>query len=387
MFLFYLLPLALYAKPQYGDVIDEVGHVLGVNFPQTDGEPFPLPTQLNTWEKFIPVEGSLCMGSEETGVWIRQGRDEDKLMVYFQEGGGCFNLITCGTAYSNPTGFSGNGNPGYSGAFDPNDSRNAWKDYSIVFIPYCSGDVHFGNFKSTPPLSGLREFRGRANLNLVMQRLVPTFPKTKDLVVTGESAGGFGALANFDFVLLGWPNLESRTLVDDSGPIFHDKYLATCLQRQMRDLWGITDTMPPDCPQCTNSEGGGLFEIYEFLQKKYPQAKLALINAVNDAVISFFFGFSNNDNQCNALLPGLLPVFEEGIRNASETFFGPRFATMLFPGSAHTFLTRNSFFSEQHDGVLLHDWLTQLMNGVFLKVNPWDGLYGEQYYNMTKKHY
>jgi len=381
-FLSVCLVALVWAKPSpsHGDVVDDVGHILGVNTPQTDGKPFPLPKEVNDWDEFIYLNGTECMDGQQTGVWLRKGRSEEKLIVWFQEGGGCFNVITCATSASNPTGFGGNNQPGYDGVFSPNDERNPWRDHSIVFIPYCSGDVHVGNEKSSVPLVGQRSFKGRANLNLVMQRLVPTFPNLKELVSTGESAGGFGSFANFDFINLGWPELESRVMVDDSGPIFHDDYLAPCLQTRMRDYWGLSTTLPPDCPQCSKQGGGGLFEMYNFLQKKYPTASLSLISSSNDAIISLFFGFGNNNGQCNALLPGLLPTFEAGLRNASETYMHDRFATMLFPGASHTYLSQRSFFTTSHEGVSMDYWLTQLMKGVFLKVNPWDGLYGEAQY-------
>jgi hypothetical protein len=355
--------------------------------PETNGNPFSFRAGINTWETFQYVSGAVCMKGEDTGVWIREGRDPTKLAIYFQGGGdsclnyccletykmydlgGCFNLLTCSASASEPTGFKNpDETPGYGGILDPDDSRNVLKDYSFVWIPYCTGDVYMGNKENKVPFVGSRKFFGRPNLNLFMRRLVPTFPDVTDLVITGESAGGFGAIASFDFIVQGWTSgLVNMTLIDDSGPILSDEYLAPCLQQQWRDLWGLSASMPPDCPQCSQPDGGGLVNVYQFLQNKYPDAAFGLIESANDSVISFFFGYG----QENCTGKGALPFFEEGLR-ASETYFGPRFATMLFTGEKHTFTTEPSFYTDEHEGVMLYDWYALLVEQLsFLKLNPW----------------
>ena len=69
-------------------------HVVGYTVAEVDGEPFPLPEATNAWGDFQYVEGTECLDGEETGVWLRRGKDLSRLVMYFQGGGGCFNTIT-----------------------------------------------------------------------------------------------------------------------------------------------------------------------------------------------------------------------------------------------------------------------------------------------------
>ena len=66
---------------------------------------------------------------------------------------------------------------------------------------------------------------------------------TTDVVVTGESGGGFGAAANYDTIASHFPN-NDVVVIDDSGPIFTDTYLEPCLQQQWRDVWNIDASLP-----------------------------------------------------------------------------------------------------------------------------------------------
>lgn len=345
----------------------------GVALAAAAGEPFPIPPVLNVWEDFQYVKGSECLNGGETGVWLRKGREAKKLVVYFMGGGGCFNFETCVASKKNPRG--GSGTPGYGGILDPDDERNPLRDYSYVWIPYCSGDVYMGNKESYVSLTvGSKKFFGHKNLALVMDRLVPTFPELTDLVITGESAGGFGSVANFDFIAQAWGATDvwpQLTLIDDCGPILNDDYLRPCLQNKWRELWGANPNIPNDCPACTLPGGGGLYHFYEFLQNKYPKSQFGLIESARDTVISLFFGYGKKD--CAAVLPtGYEATFEQGLKNATETYLGESFATMMFPGGKHTYTTHDSFFTEKHEGVMLYEWYTQLLSGNPIKINPWD---------------
>ena len=45
---------------------------------------------------------------------------------------------------------------------------------------------------------------------------------------------------------------------------------------------------------------------------------------------------------------------------------------MLFTGEKHTFTTEPSFYTDEHEGVMLYDWYALLVEQLsFLKLNPW----------------
>jgi hypothetical protein len=327
---------------------------------------------INQWNSFYEVAGTSCMKGEITGGWIREGNDPTKLAIYFQGGGGCFNTFTCASGGHPPTGGDPGFDPGYDGILDPNNPQNPLKDYNIVWLPYCSGDAFFGNQAGikVPGVLGLKTFYGRVNLNLIMQKLVPTFPAVTELFVTGESAGGFGTLASFDFIMQGWPGITQSTLMDDSGPLLADQYLTPCLQTLWRDLWGLTASIPPDCPECTQPDGGGMINIYPFLQNKYPNTKFGFIDSENDGVISFFFGYGLED----CTYRGKLPTFMEGLQKmtSNSTIMYPnRWAQWITSGDKHTFTTFPEFYTDTTQGVSLCSWYQDVINGGVQIVRPW----------------
>ena len=85
--------------------------------------------------------------------WIRRG-SADGLVIFFDGGGACWDDITCSVPWL-ATGRADDGfykaellpgdNPNrFGGVFALNDERNPVRDWSFVYLPYCTGDVHLG---------------------------------------------------------------------------------------------------------------------------------------------------------------------------------------------------------------------------------------------------
>ncbi|MBC8170119.1 MAG: hypothetical protein H7X77_00535, partial [Anaerolineae bacterium] len=113
----------------------------------------PLRTldQLRTghWTMFSPGGETRCGRDTAYHFYVRPADDgnTDKLMVYFQGGGACWNALTCQTQGATFDDFV-NSPPVeigfYNGIFDFENTANPAADYNFVFVPYCTGDVHVG---------------------------------------------------------------------------------------------------------------------------------------------------------------------------------------------------------------------------------------------------
>jgi hypothetical protein len=106
----------------------------------------------NTWT-WIPVAGAICRDGSPTGMGINLGTATDKLMIYLEGGGACFNALTCGmnpASYGKAlfdTQFVGaSASHNNVGILSRSDAANAVKDWNFVYVPYCTGDVHAGDF-------------------------------------------------------------------------------------------------------------------------------------------------------------------------------------------------------------------------------------------------
>ncbi|HEY8379172.1 MAG TPA: pectin acetylesterase-family hydrolase [Nannocystis sp.] len=330
-----------------------------------DGEPLPeAPPGEWIWVDF---PDALCRDGSTTGIGVRYGTG-DGLVIYFMGGGACFNVQTCAL---NPARFSGSDFEGSSsGIFDPS-ANNPVGDWSFVFVPYCTGDVHAGDRPDQNSPAGIQQFVGYRNVAAYLERIVPTFTGVEHVLVTGESAGGFGAAFNYDRIADAFPG-TAVTLLDDSGPPLGFEVVPLCLQQQWSDLWGLEDTIPADCEGCFPSQGGGVVNIGRYIAKKHKDQRLALISSTGDSVIRFFFGFGAND--CSAIIPNTpQEAFEAALLDLREKYFNepPGVWGSFFVGNSeqHTWLS-GSYYSASTNGVSLVEWVGQLIAGEATHVGP-----------------
>jgi hypothetical protein len=302
--------------------------------PTDAGTPLAVPQGWN----YYAISGAMCRDGSPAGLYLHRGT-ADKLFIYLEGGGACSSPTFCshnpaavsqafpGGAPSQgqtiggslgsvtggpyqapyvPTAASGIFTPAYSpGIFDFTNAANPVKDWSGVYIPYCTGDVHFGTADNvTIPSDGLlpaltnQHFVGYRNMQKFIGHLVPTFPNLTQVLLTGASAGGFGAGLNYGMVQDSFGSVPV-TVLDDSGPPFTTADLPACIQKQWRDLWGFDAALPSDCVECTNEDGSGLTDIVKYWHHKYPHARVGLVSTMQDEVMRLFFGSSNNNCATN----------------------------------------------------------------------------------------
>jgi Pectinacetylesterase len=120
------------------------------------------------------------------------------------------------------------------------EARNPFADYSIVYVPYCTGDVHLSN-TTTEYAPGLTiQHKGYVNGTAALDHLAATFPAATEVVVAGESAGSIAAPFYAGLVSDRLPDAQFTVLADGSGsypdaPRFNE-ILAT---------WGFANAIPP----------------------------------------------------------------------------------------------------------------------------------------------
>src|SRR5215207_11646759 len=117
----------------------------GQQQPQRPGAE-PGPRRAVSWQRVEPGGATRCARGGRYAFWARSA-DPSRLVVFFQGGGGCFDERSCAVG---STWFDDS----VTDADDPNhaggmlamaDPRNPFQDWSWVFIPSCSGDVHLGD--------------------------------------------------------------------------------------------------------------------------------------------------------------------------------------------------------------------------------------------------
>src|SRR5262249_19022277 len=144
------------------------------------------------------------------------------LLYYFQGGGACWDnnsctLKTCDMSVDpSPTG-SDNPSNIHSGFGDFTNPANPFHDWNIVYVAYCSCDIHFGDAGQTytgnfPPVH--IEHRGAENAAVAQKWAREHFVNPDEVFVTGSSAGAYGAWFNAPLLVAVWPASQFEVLAD-----------------------------------------------------------------------------------------------------------------------------------------------------------------------------
>jgi hypothetical protein len=186
------------------------------------------------------------------------------------------------------------------------------------------------------------------------------------VVLTGASAGGFGAAFNYDRVAQAFCPTPV-VLVDDSGPVMSDTYMPPCLQERWRTLWGLNGNLPADCADCSLPNGGGMSNYIPYIGGKYPGARLGLISSDKDSTIAYFFGFGKNNcagiDGLGSALSGA--EFAAGLDELRATLLMPfpSWGSYYLPSTTHTYIAGNGYYTANVMGTALTDWVAAMVSG------------------------
>ena len=338
-----------------------------------NGAPIEAPADTWTW---VAIPGAKCRDGSSTGIGVRMHPGATQLAIYMEGGGACFHDASCAindvlASWDENTFDAWAAATGSAGIFDTRRDDNPLRGWNMVYVPYCTGDVHAGarEHVDVPGATAPKDqmFVGFTNVGYYLERLVPTFATSSHVLVTGTSAGGFGAAFNYDRIAQAFCGARV-TLVDDSGPPMSDDYLAPCLQKRWRSLWNLDATLPADCPACRGADGGGIVNYVDYIAKKYPSQQLGLISANQDSVISLFFGYGEND--CAGLDGPSAPMagakFAAGLDELRGKYFSQaNLGSYIVPSTSHTWETALTFYSTTVQSTPLTTWMNQIVNEHF----------------------
>jgi len=313
----------------------------------------PLETPEGVWTWF-DQPGSACSDGSETGFAVNRGTSDDVLVV-FMGGGACWDFNTCfllNLATKGPfqkAQFDGIAAQASAGVLDRSDTANPYRTWSQVFVPYCTGDLHGGERVASYTAGGLTNawhHTGAVNARLLLARVAATFPAPGHLVVSGLSAGGFGATLQYAAFRAAFKAGTSQ-LVDDSGPFLVGDGIPPGHRSAWFTQWRLDMLVDPICGQDCKSN---LAAFYPKLAARFPNDRMALVSSVQDEVISAYFLI-------------LQPFFELEIRKLATQVLAPlsNWRTFLIAGSSHTTLGSPASFTS--GGVDLRTWLTRMVAG------------------------
>jgi Pectinacetylesterase len=299
-----------------------------------DGFEAAIAATANNWS-WVPFNDAFCGDGSTVGIGINPSSTGSRVLIYLEGGGACYDETTC-YALGTAANFSG----GYSqaqfnaeaastsylalpgGFFDRTAPANPFKDYSYVYVPYCTGDVHSGNNVVTLG-AHTAHFVGFNNMKAYLSRLYPTFRAADRVVLAGSSAGGFGALANWWQTQRAFGDIRVD-MIDDSGTLMPEDILANGNDSDVTEfnVWNLATTLPPPCATCATA----LDTIFDFYSAQFPNSRGALLSYTQDTVLPSYYGISAADFTAglNELVAGQF--------NATTN---PNLAYFTFAGAGH----------------------------------------------------
>lgn len=94
-----------------------------------------------------------CSDGSDYKFYFKKG--SENLLIFFSGGGACWDYDTCNShnksypikTYENKTDLKYNKPGHWKGLLDLDNSNNPIKDWSILFLPYCSADLHIKKWR------------------------------------------------------------------------------------------------------------------------------------------------------------------------------------------------------------------------------------------------
>jgi hypothetical protein len=300
--------------------------------------------QQTGWERVEPGGRTACARGGRYAFWLRRG-DPKRLVVFFQGGGGCFDVRSCapGSTWFDDRVDTLDDPAAENGILALDDDRNPFRDWSFLYVPSCTGDVHLGD-RVTRYGSTVIRHRGWVNARAALARAFRDFPDPDVVLVTGCSAGSVGSAFHVPAVIEHWPHARVAQLGDS---------LAFVFSRPVSLVdWGAPRHFPGFFRIGTRR-----FTMVEYLRalaRRYPTRTFARFNYASDDVQERFYGAVGGD-----------PAgFEPRLRRAEEELKRfPNYRSYLACGGDHCVLPRVTFFSLRVDGVLVRDWVADLAAG------------------------
>jgi Pectinacetylesterase len=299
---------------------------------------------LGGWTKVFAGGKTRCARGGPYAFWFRKA-DPQRLLIFFQGGGGCFDERTCavGSAWFDDR-VDGEDDPGRNGGIlDLADTRNPFREWSIVYIPSCTGDVHVGSRTVRYGRITVQQY-GWVNAQAALRRAYREVARPQRVFIAGCSAGSVGSAFHADSIIRRYRKASVSQLGDSLAFVFHRPIRLTD--------WGAQTHFPPFF-----RIGRRRFTMTQFLTalaRAHPHRTFARFNHAEDGVQEQFYEAVGG--KPGGFAPRLAAA-ERTLKRLSN------YRSYLACGSNHCALPTSEFYSLRVGGVRLRDWVADLAAG------------------------
>jgi hypothetical protein len=310
----------------------------------------------SAWEKVVPGDGCECADGSEFAFWVRPA-DPTEVVLFFDGGGACWDATTCAFTDEESTTYdwtiSPNDHPALEhGIFDLSNPDNPFADYSFVYVPYCTGDVHLGDVtrEYSPELTV--QHNGFVNGTAALAYLTENHPDADQVVVVGESAGSVAAPVYGGLTSDAVPDAQVTVLADSSGTYPDDPDL----NAEILGQWGTFQTMPGwEVNERLTAQEWGIPRFWIQAGLHDPASMMARFDYADDVRQTAFLELAGLDTSdlVASIDANEAAIEEAGVIQHSYTA----------SGNDHGIVGDGAFYGMEVNGVTLVDWVTALIAG------------------------
>jgi hypothetical protein len=326
--------------------------------PATPGDGLPDPPAAGEWIEVAPGGDTICSRGTPYRFFVRGGRS-DRIMVDFQGGGACWDEVTCGAAgviglFTEDVGtleeFVGFVESQGQGGYLSDAPENPFRDWTIVHIPYCTGDIHWGDARQTYG-SDTIEHRGFVNASAALDWTYRRFPSPTNVFVSGCSAGAYGAALHSAYLAQHYAGAQVSVFADSGAGIITDSFLNDSLPN-----WNATANLPSFVPglDVPLSELS-LSQVYIRIGERFPSLRLAQQSTHYDQDQVFFYTAMGGARE------DWPPAMRASLDRVASAI--PNFTSYVPGGSMHCAGIYPFFTERQVDGTTLSEWTAELATG------------------------
>lgn len=319
------------------------------------------PELPDEWTLIRPGGETICSRGTEYAYAVRGGT-VNKVVIDFMGGGACWDELTCSVADAI---FNPEVNPeallreGRQGIYDRDNPENPFKDWYHVFIPYCTGDIHWGNNVETYG-EGEDAFevhhKGAVNSQAVMDWVYENFEKPERIFVTGCSAGAYGSIGWAPYLMEHYQNSEIVQVGDCGAGVITESFF-----KDSFPSWNAFAQSPafipglnPDNVDLTSID---LSYFYGQVGSYFPEAKIGQYNSKYDNNQTFFYSAMGGQGGATAWSEGMTANIESAHQQAEN------FQSYIASGDQHCIIVSDNFYNVEENGIRLVDWFGDLAEG------------------------
>jgi hypothetical protein len=299
------------------------------------------------WEVVWPGGDCQCADGSDYAFFVHHA-DPTKVVFVLDAGGACLSTYCVRGTPTEP--------PAPAGIFDFGHPENPFRDYTVVDVSYCTGDVHLGDNTAEAPSGRPVHFNGWVNGTAAREYVAANFPDAEQVVVIGLSAGAVAAPLYAAALSDQLPDARITVIADSSGayPDTADSSAADpdAADPMLDDLWGM-GTMRAAFPDYTGVWSTPRNFVVAGLHD--PDIVLGRVDyAFDEGQAEWLVQLGVDAGDVMAAIDANEALIEQaGVTQHSYTA----------PGDDHIPLGGPEFYDLAVNGVPLVDWVTALIAG------------------------